>query len=271
MALSQQLQAQLLHPQISGAGLPNRTSAILLQEEKMYPMMVSGLAGEGKGEVRDPSPLTLGLLEEGFSSDDVIILSAASWLAGRSEPEKIEDKVFLHDWLKGLLQEYKVEELDIYTQPYTEAAFSFALIGEVEMARKALVPVVTTYANPFSEGYLAAAYLAQMGDPVGYPALLATLHGVDQHYRLMAARYLPMFQPFGGQIVGGQVVEVAGELKQALHDQSSYVRVEIPYLLAQVNPPDLRAILEQIAESDPAEEVREAAQHALAHLDQKKS
>ena len=89
-----------------------------------------------------------------------------------------------------------------------EAAFSLALRGERDPADAALSPHSRCRAPARAMGYLAAYYLAQMGDPAGYPALLAALRSPTAHTRLMAMRHLIAFAPYAGRQVGDAVVDL---------------------------------------------------------------
>jgi hypothetical protein len=51
-----------------------------------------------------------------------------------------------------------------------------------------------------------------LGDPSGYPAMLAALHSENEHTRLMAVRHLIGFKPCDGQTVKGKIVDIRAEL-----------------------------------------------------------
>jgi hypothetical protein len=145
---------------------------------------------------------------------------------------------------------------------------SLALRGDRDTAHRALIPLVTDYAHTIMRSYLAAFYLAQLGDPSGYPAMLAALHGKDEHTRLMAVRHLIGFKPYDGQTVGDQTIDIRTELIQRLRDRRAYVRVEVPFLLAEAEVEGLRELLRPVARRDLKKRVRRAARDVLEHLAQ---
>jgi len=145
---------------------------------------------------------------------------------------------------------------------------SVALRGDPEAARRALTPLVTEYASTMSESHLAAYYLAQLGDPVGWPTMLECLNNKNnEHVRLMATRRLIAFLPYDGQTVQGKVVDVRGELVQRLKDRESYVRVEVPGLLAEAGVEGLEELLRSTAKRGKKRDVRRAAREVLAQLE----
>jgi len=235
----------------------------------VYPLRVNTLLGRGKGIFEDAMPdVTMESLEGVFSSRDGMILPDAAFLAGRCQPDAQEDRERLDTLLRELLASLPVDNLGIMASPYIEAAMSLALRGDPEAARRALVPLVTdAAASTGSEGYLAAFYLAQMGDPSGWPAMLACLHYENnQHTRLMATRHLIGFRPYDGQTVRDGVVDVRAELAQRLRDSHTRVRVEVPGLLAEACVEDLQELLSPVAQGDEDENVRRAARDVLERL-----
>ncbi len=139
---------------------------------------------------------------------------------------------------------------------------SLALRGDPESAHRLLMPLVADGADS-SDGYLAAFYLAQLGDPSGYPTMLAALRSESDHTRLMAVRHLIAFKPYDGQTIQGKTVDIRAELIQRLKDHAPYVRVEVPYYLAEAGIADLPALLEPVARRDRSRDVREAARDIL--------
>ena len=99
-----------------------------------------------------------------------------------------------------------------------------------------------------------------------YAALLAALHDKDDHTRLMAVRHLIGFKPFDGGTVGDQVVDIRGELVHRLRDRSAYVRVEVPFLLAEADVEGLQELLRPVAKRDLKKKVRRAARDVLEYL-----
>lgn len=255
------------HPLITRAGLPHREEVILERERNLFPLMVDRLLGRGKTSREHPSNgPTMAALEETFARREPTTLRAAAFLAGRCQPDEPEDRERLTALLRGLLEALPVKALDIMAAAYIEAAMSLGLRGDAEAARLALRPLVAGDASGFAQAYLAAFYLAQLGDPAGYPALLEALRSANEHNRLMAVRHLVAFKPYDGQAVQGVVVDIRAELVKRLQDHDAYVRAEVPYLLKEAEVGGLQDLLLPIAESDSDNDVREAARAVLSRL-----
>jgi len=210
--------------------------------------------------------LTMQMLKRAFAQRDPMKLPAAAFLAGRCQPDVPALQEELTELLRNLVESLPVDNLGIMDEEYIEAAMSLALRGEPDTARQALVPLVTDYASSTTRSYLAAFYLAQLGDVTGYPAMLAAVRNTSEHTRLMAARHLIGFRPFDGKSIQGNVVDVRAELVRCLKDQDPYVRREIPYLLAEMSAEGLRELLRPVAEGDTDEAVSQAARDVLDHL-----
>lgn len=255
----------LCRPAFAPAGLPQRSPLILERERNLYPFMLARLTsgGRSKGEeAATPQPVALAALQGALAARDPVTLPAAAWLAGRCAPDTPAGGVALTTALREVVDARPVERLGDREWAYVEAAFSLALRGEREAAHAALTLLIAPNASP-DYGYLAAFYLAQMGDPAGYPALLAALRSPTAHTRLMAMRHLIAFAPYAGRQVGDAVVDLHAALVARLRDHDPYVRVEAPYYLAEAGAPDLEALLTPVAAADPDSEVRAAAQSAL--------
>jgi hypothetical protein len=249
----------ICHPNIVNAGLPQRAEVILQRERNMFPLIVSGLQGNRKGIPEGKVILTVEMLEEAFHSQDSLILSNVAFLAGRCQadmPGFLERMKFN---LRNIINTLTVDEMDTMVLPFIQAAMSLALLGEIELARRVLTPLVKEKSDIVSENYLAAFYLAQIGDPSGYPSILKTLSSNNEHYRLMAARQLIGFKPYQGQIINGTPVDIQNELIKRLKDKSVYVRLEAPHLLAEAGIENLKEILLSISKNDKNKEVRQAA------------
>jgi hypothetical protein len=256
--------AGLCRPVIEDAGLPQRTPLLLERERNLYPFMVARLGGGrgSKGEDAPPAPFPLATLQAVLAARDGTTLPAAAWLAGRCAPDAPAGAAALTAALRDVVGARPVDRLGDLEWAYVEAAFSLALRGDRDAAHAALTPLIAPDASR-GYGYLAAFYLAQLGDPAGYPALLAALRSPTAHTRLMALRHLIAFAPYDGQRVGAGVVDLRAALLARLRDHDPYVRVEAPYYLAEAGAPDLAALLEPVAAADPDEAVRAAAQSAL--------
>jgi hypothetical protein len=254
----------LCRSHIVAAGFPNRGQIILRREEYLYPQAVGNLMGLGKGGYEDISEsLTFEILEEAFTDRDALILPEAAFLAGRCQLDDEELQKRLNELLRELIESLPVDNLDIMDEAYIEAAMSLALRGDPGTARKALVPLVTDYAASTMRSYLAAFYLAQLGDPSGYPSMLTALRSTNEHTRLMAVRHLIAFKPYDGQTIRGKLVDIKAEFIERLRDSHSYVRVEVPYLLAEADIEGLEELLLPVAEADADMNVRQAARNVL--------
>ncbi len=256
---------------IVAAGLPHRGQLILQRERSVYQLMGDRLMGIGRrGERRSEDVtenVTMKMLEDAFARREATILPAAAFLAGRCQPDPPELQDRLTSLLRNLVDSLPVDNLDILDAGYIEAAMSLALRGDPDTARRALIPLVTDYASSTTRSYLAAFYLAQMCDASGYPAMLEALRSSNEHTRLMAVRHLIGFKPYDGQTVQGKVVDIRAELVERLKDHHPYVRVEVPYLLAEAGVEGLKELLLPVAEGDPDMDVRQAARNVLEHVD----
>lgn len=167
--------------------------------------------------------------------------------------------------MDAALSDFAAARLEGQTQALVriELAMSLVLRGRAAAA----LPVLTKLARSTAlsdAGYLAAAYLAETGDPSAFPTMLATLHGA--YNRGMAARHLLAFQPWDGKVVAGGRVDLRALLIERLRDQDPLVRREIPVYLEELGAADLRGVLEPIARSDGDEAVRASAQAVLDRL-----
>ena len=254
-------------PHITAAGLPHRGEVILQRERHLYSLMVNRLLGRGKGSPTGAAEsLTMEMLESAFAAPQATILPAAEFLAGRCQPDAPADEERLTVLLRDLLNALPADDLGVWAPAYIEAAMSLALRGEPEPARQALIPLAVDGAARTSRSYLAAFYLAQLGDPSVYPAMLEALRSSSEHTRLMAARHLIAFKPYDGQIVQDKAVDVSAELVQRLRGRSPYVRAEVPHLLAEAGAAGLRELLLPGARRDLKKDVRRAAREVLARL-----
>jgi hypothetical protein len=201
-------------------------------------MMINRLMGRGKRSPDGPAErLTMELFERAFAGRDGVVLPAAAYLAGRCQPDANEDHQVLTHHLRELLVTRPVYDLGVMGPSYIEAAMSLALRGDPQEGRHALLPLVREFAHTISRAYLAAYY----------PALLAALYNTDEHTRLMATHHLIAFKPFDGRTVDNQVVDIRTELVRRLRDRRAYVRVEVPFLLAEAEVLNLRELLYPVA------------------------
>ncbi len=254
----------LCHARIVAGGLPHREEIILERERNLYPLMVNRILGLRRDVPEHWSAVVFPLrkLEEVFAARDAAILPAAAFLAGRCQPSPPASPERLTSLLRALISSLDASRLGVMADAYIEAAMSLALRGDPESARRLLTPLVADGADP-GAGYLAAFYLAQLGDPSGYPTMLTALRSESDHTRLMAVRHLIAFKPYDGQTIQGKTVDIRAELIKRLKDHEPYVRVEVPYYLAEAGVADLPTLLEPVARRDRSRAVREAARDIL--------
>jgi hypothetical protein len=226
--------ARPCQPHIVKAGLPYREEYILERERKVFPQMVGALTNSRPTWTFDQaaSHLTLELLDQAFASREVIPRIGAAFLAGRCLPADPADQPRLVELLQKLIKSIKPADFDVQGQPYIEAAFSLALSGDLSASKKHLHKLLAA-GDPFSDPYLAAYYLAQLGDPSGYPAMLESLQSEVEHTRMMASRYLLGFKPYDGQTVEGSVINLKAEFQKLRKDPSTYVKTDIPRLMKE--------------------------------------
>jgi hypothetical protein len=250
-------------PRISDAGFPHRTVAILERERNLYPLMAALLTGGGKDEPAEPSTVTTRMIERAFTTRDGGALRAAAYFAGRCRPAGAANTGRLTLLLRSFIASLQPTDLGPWEVEYIESAMSLALRGDAEAGLSALAVALPVDHQGTGFAYLAAFYLAQLGDPSRYPVILRSLRSDNEHTRLMAVRHLVAFQPYDGQDVGGTVVDIRTELVARLSDHDPYVRVEVPYYLAEAGISGLKELLEPVAAHDPDPGVRTAAAEVL--------
>ena len=257
----------LCRPKITGAGLPARGEIILGREKQSFPIMISRLSGSRREETRaQPPVLTFGMLEKAFKERNPVTMPAAAFLAGRCETGSNDDHLKLAGLLRDFVNSLDPADPDVLAESYIQTVMSLALMGEKDEAVRLLLPLVTTLHNTMTEGYLAAFYLAQCGEPSGYPAILESLRSRNEHTRLMAMRHMIAFKPFDGQRVRGEKINVVTELKAMLKDPSMRIRREVPYYLAEVGDEKLKEILQSALGDEKNNEVRAAIQYVIQNF-----
>ena len=242
------------HPYISSAGLPWRTAPLLDRERSAFdPMAATLLCGR-------PGPLTLAQLSEALDSSLPGVAYTAAFLAGRCSAGDAGGDGALTDRLRALASS-KGNGGDSPGAPADvaiEAAMALVLRGDPAHGKAALVLRLRA-PDPLGDQYKAAFYLAQLGDPSGYGALIDTLHSPIPHYRLMAVRHALAFAPYLGRRVATRRVDITSLLYERLADDDEMVRSEVPFYLEELAPPDLRGRLGQVELHDPSASVRIAA------------
>lgn len=215
-----------------------------------------GRGGGSRGEQAEEVTLTTALLHRGLTHADLLVREAAVFVTGRCRA--------LDETADGRLTAALMLALETTTDKVLrmELAMAAGLRGEAPLGKAALRELAAS-GNPFDEPHKAAIYLARLGDPSGWPTIVRTLTAEVAHYRLMAMRGLLSFAEFDGQTVGGGVIDLRRHAVLRLQDAEELVRAEAPLVLETLGAPDLVSLLEDLADEDPSERVREAARQVL--------
>lgn len=241
------------------AGLPHRAGLLARERstlENLVPMLGRGGRGSSGPVVLTPA-LLLTHLQGGPGTRPWI----AAFAAGRCRAASAADERALTQALHTLLA-----NPESTPSARVEAAMSLVLRGERNDGL-GMLRALLTKVDPTGEQYKAAYYLAQAGDPSGFPQLVEALTGELVQNRIMAVRHVIGFRPYDGQLsVGfGQPKTTARELLiERLRDHEAMVRQEVPPALKELGVPDLAALLRPVIDSDPDVNVRVAAEAALA-------
>lgn len=245
----------LCETNVVSAGLPHRTAQLLAREQRSFPSMVSGLFTQAKGESEVPA-LTAEALSQALDSKEPGRAYTAAFLIGRCRARDAA--------VDGMLTRRLGEILNGTPEPDVaiEAAMSIVLRGDLDRGRETLLSRLNS-PQPLGDQYKAAFYLAELGDPSGYQALVTTLHSEIPHYRLMALRHALVFAQYEGQKTGGTDIDVRRLLVERLADSAELVRCEVPFYLEELRVPDLRELLLPVERHDPSPWVRTAARMVL--------
>jgi len=231
--------------------------------------MVAALCGVGRGRGEPEAPaqeVASELIESAFLSDEPSVIRAAAFVTGRCDPEPSRDIAGLVELVKDLVASSDLHALHSGALPYVEAAMAIALQGDAPAGHDALLPLVGGAVPSTMADWLAAFYLAQMGDPAGWPALVGMLEGKDGFTRLMAARHLVGFLPYDQQTVGERKVDVLHRLGERLDDDDPLVSLEIPALLAEAGGIQILDVLTSAVTKARHADTRKAARHVLEDL-----
>lgn len=237
----------------SAAGLPHR-APLLDRERSFFRSLAPLLLGRGRGELAEVPALTAADLEQGLVSPAPSHPWISAFLIGRCRCADPAVDARLTDALEQSIAVPTPEPILA-----VEVGMSLLLRDRRERGLAQLRAVLTD-PDPFGEQYKAAYYLAQAGDPSGYPQLHAAAHARSNQARIMAIRHAIGFRPYDGQAVDGVTIDVRQLLLDRLADPEPIVRQEVPVYLEELAIPDLVAVLEPVAENDPSEAVRLVAQ-----------
>ena len=259
---------------IPDLGSVGRGPLVLAHEEGLFRAYATLLTGgeadsEADDEPDSEAPLTMQALEDAFGDhDDVVAFNAACFLAGRCEPDEAADSARLTSLVADVVSSGDPSRLRSDAVAYVEAAMSMVLRGESDAGRTALSAVGSGNGADSMADWLAAGYLAELGDPSGYGLVVRLLENSDPLTRLQAARHIALFLPFDGKTVGGEVVDVLARLADRLDDDpGGLVSVEIPSLLVEISGDRVRELLTRAAKEARHEDTRRAAARALEQLD----
>ncbi len=245
---------------VTAAGLPQRSGIILKRERGTVALLANKLKGTStRGRAQTTPPFTTRDLTDALASDADALKQAAAYLIGRSKPADAQASGRLMAALDGVLAQSKSPLLR------AEAAMSKVLRGHGDGAEAVLKQ--SAKAAPPDEPWVAAAYLAQMGDASGWPAVAAAAgEDAPQHQRTAALEAAVAFGPLQGKASGDGKVDAFGVIEAAAEAEAVGVRQIAPRLLREVGHPDARAIIERIASSDASSGVRAVAQYELDQL-----
>lgn len=261
---------------IPDLGYVGRGPLVIAREEGLFTAFASLLTdsdadpdSEPDGDPDSEAPLTMQTLEDAFGdNDDVVAFNAACFLAGRCEPDEAADSARLTSLVANIVAPGDPARLRSDAVAYVEAAMSLVLRGESDAGHTALRAVGSGDGANSMADWLAAGYLAELGDPSGYGLVVRLIEKSDPLTRLQAARHIALFLPFDGQTVGGEVVDVRGRLADRLDDDpAGLVSAEIPSLLAEIGGDRVRELLVRAAATARHDDTRRAAARALDHLD----
>jgi hypothetical protein len=228
---------------IEDGGHPGRTALVLERERGQWAQMAGELARGPRtdGAVLStsepvegdrPPSITVDQLGRGFADDARQLRSSAAFIAGRCAGV---DGDQLDGWLRGLIAGCDTDDLGASAVAYVEAAMSLVLRGHDDEGVTLLGALVAPAAKDSMADWMAAFYLAQLGDLSGWPTMVDLLTDSDGFTRLMAARHLFAFLPFDGDAVDGETVDVAGRLRSLRKDRDELVAEEIPGLLEEID------------------------------------
>jgi len=248
--------AVLCEASFSDARLPHR-APLLDRERAWFENLAPRLLDPGRAAAAEPRPLTVGDLERGLQNPDPSHPWIAAFLIGRCQAADPGADARLTDALERSLADPPPEPILA-----VEVGMSLVLRGRGARGLSVLRSVLTD-PDPFGEQYKAAYYLAQTGDPSGWPQLHAAAHARSNQARIMAVRHAIAFRPYHGRTVGGLTVNVRELVVERIQDPEPLVRQEVPLYLEELGIPDLVGVLTPVANADPSEDVRTVARSVI--------
>jgi HEAT repeat protein len=116
-----------------------------------------------------------------------------------------------------------------------EAAYALTRLGHEE-GKAALVAVVGRPTEAELGPLFAAGYLAQLGDPRGFPGVVRALDGDAPAARMLACKQLHFFMPFHGRREpDGDVTDVVGAFERALAHPDSALHWQALFQLRETS------------------------------------
>ncbi|MES2151143.1 MAG: hypothetical protein V4508_15290 [Pseudomonadota bacterium] len=213
-----------------GAGLPMRVPVLVTRERQAFATMVAQLLTITGAGCATPGGISCVLLERGFASPKSHGQYLAAFLAGRHDSGNCAAEREIDLRLAQAATWSRHPDVAI------EAAMSLVLRGKQEPGIQALQLLLASE-RPHGDQYKAAFYLAQLGDPSGYGALVNAMHSSISHYRLMAVRHALAFSPYQGQVVEGIRVDLRSLLAERIGDPDPLVRAELAYFMNEMDVP----------------------------------
>jgi hypothetical protein len=226
--------SSICRPRIDDNALPGRTAVVVERERRQWPGAAAELRealGRSSDEATDDEDVALELddITDGLSSTEPDVVPTAAFLAGRCEPVD-----GLADAVASTVARYDPAQLRASAWDFVESCFAWALLGAADEAAERLRLLVGPEAVRSTEAHRAAAYLAQIGDPSGWPTFVHALEQGNDHVKLMAARLACYFEAFTGTEVDGLVVDPVAALRRLAADAGPWVAPEIPSLLEEL-------------------------------------
>jgi hypothetical protein len=126
-----------------------------------------------------------------------------------------------------------------------ESAYALARLGHLE-GRTALLACLGLPVPANLSPLFAAGYLAQLGDPCGFPVIAHALGLESRGARMLACKQLFFFIPFHGQReAGGGVMDVVAQFERALNHRDSNLRWQALIELRSTQAPVFAALLQR--------------------------
>jgi hypothetical protein len=211
-------------------GLRGRTQAVMNRERERFEQAVEDVHGVDPDVHIDPIEPEMGpplpvdvLLESLAGPTGDRRTAAAAFVAGRCTTDDVKLDDNIRDAVAALVSSIdRSERLGPNARTFVEAVMAIGLLGEPDKAIELFSAQLANAEFRSVADSRAAGYLAQFGDPAGYPVLLDDLHQTGSaQVRMQALEDLLAFAPYNGELVGEAVIDVNGELRRAINDDPS--------------------------------------------------